>query len=269
MACTLWGSAGAVNQGGEVTLIAKNRDWKPNQTQILRIVRPDKGYAYLGLFAVGGDEPGLKAGINRKGLVIISASAGSIPKKERKQAPGKKGLMRRILSSYSTVDEVLKDRSIFSRARSQFLMMADDKALLNIEIGLNGRYSLKTQRNGTLCHTNHFLGPDMLAENRRIGNSSRTRLKRIADLLAGPPAGGFALADFVRMSEDQHDGPRNSILRQGAFPGDEKTVATWIAAIPRNGAPTVRIALWNPGEAEQILHFRLDEAFWRHIAPVQ
>lgn len=262
LACTLWGSAGAVNQGGDVTLIAKNRDWAPDQTQILRIVRGERGYAYLGLFAMGGDDAGLKAGINRKGLVIVSASAGSIPKKERRQASGKRGLMRRILSNYGSVDEVLNDRRIFSQARPLFLMMADRRKILCVEIGLHGRYSLAARNNGALSHTNHFLSPDMLQENRKIGNSSRIRLKRIQDLLA-PPAGGFTLADFIRMSADQHDGPSNSILRRGAYPGDEKTVATWIAALPRNGAPTVQITLRNPAEKNKTFRCRLDGAFWR------
>lgn len=74
--CTLWGSIGSVNQTRDVTFIVKNRDWRPNQTQTLKIVKSAKGYPYLGLYALGDDEPGLKAGINKKGLVIISASAG-------------------------------------------------------------------------------------------------------------------------------------------------------------------------------------------------
>ncbi len=76
--CTLWGSTGSVNQTGKVTFVVKNRDWKPNRNKVLKIVRPDNGYQYLCLYAAGDDEPGLKAGINRKGLVVIRASASSI-----------------------------------------------------------------------------------------------------------------------------------------------------------------------------------------------
>jgi isopenicillin-N N-acyltransferase like protein len=260
--CTLWSSAGPVNKGGDFTLVAKNRDWTPDQTQVLKIVRPDHGYAYLGLIATGAAEPGLKAGINRKGLVIVSASVDSIPKKVRKQAPGKMGVIRRLLSNYGSVVEILNHRKIFSQARPMILMIADRRTILYAEIGLNGHYCLVTQVNGTLAHTNHFLSPDMLAQNRKIGQSSRIRLKRIQDLLMSRPAGGFTMDDFIRMSEDQHDGPRNSILRKGALPGDEKTVATWIAAIPREGAPTVQITVRNPDQKVETFRYRLDDAFW-------
>ncbi len=261
IACTLWGGAGCADQTGNVTIIAKNRDWKPNHTQILRIVRPADGYEYLGLYATGDDEPGLKAGINRKGLVIQSASASSIPRKERKRIQGKRGLMKRILSTYGSVDEVVNDQNIFSEARPSFLMIADQKSIVSVEIGLNGQYALTRQDNGNISHTNHYLSPDLLMDNRKIGESSRKRMEKIQDVLARGPS-SFSLADYIRISEDQSDGPKNSIMRTGAYPGDERTLATWIAVIPRNGSPLVYIKLRNPGEADKVFNYRLDDSFW-------
>lgn len=43
-ACTLYGAAGGNVEGGG-TILAKNRDWKPDHTQLLRIVKPSRGYA--------------------------------------------------------------------------------------------------------------------------------------------------------------------------------------------------------------------------------
>ncbi|MFB0826019.1 carcinine hydrolase/isopenicillin-N N-acyltransferase family protein [Chromobacterium violaceum] len=39
--------------------------------KILHIMRhPEHGYAYLGLYADNGSEPGIKAGVNQKGLAV-------------------------------------------------------------------------------------------------------------------------------------------------------------------------------------------------------
>ncbi|VEB42527.1 Acyl-coenzyme A:6-aminopenicillanic acid acyl-transferase [Chromobacterium violaceum] len=63
-ACTLWGAAGTASMEG--SLLAKNRDWKPDHAQSLRLLHPEHGYAYLGLYADNGSEPGIKAGVNQK-----------------------------------------------------------------------------------------------------------------------------------------------------------------------------------------------------------
>ena len=73
LACTLWGAAGDDAAGG--TLMAKNRDWKPDHRQLLKAVRPQAGHAYFGLYAEGNDAQGLKAGVNDQGLSVIVASA--------------------------------------------------------------------------------------------------------------------------------------------------------------------------------------------------
>jgi hypothetical protein len=43
--------------------------------------------------AVGIDEPGVKAGVNAKGLVIVSATAGQFPSADREKIQQKKELM--------------------------------------------------------------------------------------------------------------------------------------------------------------------------------
>ena len=249
-------------------MIAKNRDWRPDQNQILKIVKPAEGYEYLGLFAEGDDDPGLKAGINRKGLVIISASASSIPRIERKQVTGKRGVMKMILETYASVDEVLKDQNLFLRARPSFLMIADKRSIVCVEIGLNNRYSLTRQDNGTISHTNHYLSPSLLADNRKIGKSSRKRLEEIQAWLSHPLS-GFSLADYIHISEDRSNGPNDSILRTGGAPGAERTMATWITALPRRGIPKVYIKLRNPGVTERVFNYRLDDAFWRQTELAQ
>ena len=72
-ACTLWAVAGADASGG--TLISKNRDWKPDHTQKLKLVRPKKGFDYFGLYAEGNDEPRLRSIFRKKRWRISRESA--------------------------------------------------------------------------------------------------------------------------------------------------------------------------------------------------
>jgi len=55
--------------------VVKNRDWWPDHRHEIKRVTPKPGFRYYGLFATGNDEPGLKAGVNEKGLVVVSATA--------------------------------------------------------------------------------------------------------------------------------------------------------------------------------------------------
>lgn len=256
-ACTLWAAVNEGAAGG--TLLSKNRDWRPDHRQALRLVHPGKGLAYLGLFAEDGSDPGLKAGVNEKGLSIVSAST-NIPKKLLADQPGRHGVMRRILAGYGCVDALAADASkVFSQARASFLLVADRRKLLVAEVGLGGRFSLKVIEAGTAAHTNHFLDPRLAAAyNDRIGASSARRLARIGELLAqaGRP---FTLAQFAAMSRDRHDGPDDSLWRSGR----EHTLASWIVDSPLAGSPRLRVVIANPGEAEETREFDLDEGFWR------
>jgi len=72
--CTLWATVGeAARDGG--SLVVKNHDWRPDHRQEIKRVTPKPGFRYYGLFAYGNDGPGLKAGVNEKGLVVVSATA--------------------------------------------------------------------------------------------------------------------------------------------------------------------------------------------------
>jgi isopenicillin-N N-acyltransferase like protein len=261
LACTLWTAAGTDEHSRATIFLAKNRDWQPNHSQALRVVRAAKGHDYLGLFAIDGDEPGLKAGINRQGLAIVSASASSIPRQVRQQAPGEKGMMRRLLSSYASVDELTQARHLFAKARPMFLLAADPRQALMVEIGQNGEYRLDTPQRDFLAHTNHFLHPELVNNNSKIGASSRQRLATINSLLGSAPR-PLSLTEQIAMSEDQSHGPHNSILRTGSPTDGERTLATWIVALPTHAAPTLYVKLRNPGEEERALTLHLDHAFW-------
>jgi isopenicillin-N N-acyltransferase like protein len=256
--CTLWSASGKdfVKDGG--TLIAKNRDWVPDHSQYLKNVTPKHGFRYFGLFAKGNDDPGLKAGINEKGLVVVSSSAGSVPKIDRNENNKTVGLMTKLLSDCESVDSVLKKEKLFIGAKN--LMVADKNQVAIIEIGLNGEYSIRTEKNGTLTHTNHFIDDKMLKYNKKIGKSSSIRFNRINEILcnASKP---FTLEDFIAFSEDQTGGPDNSIWRTGSSPKEEKTLSTWLVYLSGNDKIQVFVKIANPGEEKKIFTFKFEDLF--------
>ena len=247
---------------GQGTIVAKNRDWIPNQVQRVRIVRPKTGNRYLGLFAEGHDEAGIKAGINDQALSVISASAGSLSKKLQDAQTGVSGVVSKILSLYSSVEDVLAHREIFAKARAEFLFLSDRHQIAVVEIGLDGAFTVTTHPAGTAFHTNHYCDVPMRGFNQTEGESSLTRYRRIQELLSAekPP---YTTASFKKMSADRDAGPDNSIWRTGSSPRKARTLATWIAEIPRAGAPTIYVKIANPDEAPKEYQFVIDDAFWQ------
>ncbi|WP_296508220.1 carcinine hydrolase/isopenicillin-N N-acyltransferase family protein [Rhodoferax sp.] len=259
LACTLWGAAGAAAAGGG-TLISKNRDWAPDHRQVLKKVRPAKGFAYLGLFAEGNGDPGLKAGVNAQGLTIVSAASSSLARSVRADQPGMHGVMVKILTDYASVDALVADADkVFSQSRANFFLVSDHSKVLTVEVGLHGIYALSVTANGTTTHTNHYLDPALAsAQPQKAGESSRTRYQRINALL-GENAAPYTLALFSTLARDQHDGPENSLWRKGR----EYTLASWIVATPAQGAPRLHLVVANPGEAEVVHELLLDAQFWQ------
>ena len=246
-ACTLWGGAGADISGGG-TLICKNRDWTPDQRQILELVAPEKGYRYFALRVVHPKGNENKAAINEKGLVVVTATVGSIPSSERKKLEKNHRISSAIMAQCATVEEVLQHSDWFKGPL--FLMIADRQTIAIIEIGPRGAFAVKKTSEGTLFHTNHYLDPEMQKFNQKIKDSSATRFCRIQELL-GEKKGNYALKDFATMSRDSVAGPDNSIWRTGSAPTSTRTLATWIVYQPIQGVPRLFVRIANPGEIEQ------------------
>jgi hypothetical protein len=254
-ACTLFAAAGESVKGGG-TLIAKNRDWRPDHTQTLRLVSPKAGHRYYGLYAEGNDEPGLKAGINEKGLVVVSATS-SIPTKARRAMPATKGLLRKLLAASATVDEALGHGEWFLGPR--YLLIADRRKAAIIEIGPEGRYTVSTTDRSVLYHTNHYVVPDLASANpKKVSPSSLERYRRIAELL--PQGSRFGLEDFIRISEDRSGGPDNSLWREGSKPTSTRTLAAWIVHLPAAGEPQIYVKIANPNRAPVIHRLSHGEA---------
>jgi isopenicillin-N N-acyltransferase-like protein len=259
LACTLWGAAGSDAGGG--TLISKNRDWAPDHHQYLKQVRPSTGFAYFGLYAEGNDDPGLKAGINEKGLSIVSASS-NISKKVRIAETGKHGVMIPILTHYESVDALMEDADkVFGRSYANFFVISDHSKLLIVEVGLNGLHRERLIEQGVGAHTNHYLDEALAGHfGDKPGVSSSTRLARITSLLADAPR-PLSVAQFSTLSRDHVAGPNNSLWRNGR----DFTLASWIVRTPASGAPEIQIVIANPDEPETTQTLVLDTAFWHKV----
>lgn len=256
-ACTLWAATGELVEGGG-SLIVKNRDWLPDHDQVIKFVAPDKGNRYIGLFAVNGDSPGLKAAVNEKALVVISATAGSIPAAVRKAMPRTKGLLTKLITECGSVDEVLERNELFRGP--QYIMVADRTKAALIEVGPDGKYSVTVKDSGVLYHTNHYLAEGMAQYNAAIGISSAARYERIQALLNDAPK-PLMFPLFLEFSNDRHDGPDNSIFRTGSSPKKTRTMAIWAVAVPRQGFPLLHVRIFNPGQAEQFFEYDTGEVF--------
>lgn len=257
-ACTLWAANGSTVESGG-SLLVKNRDWAPDHRQEMQIIVPEQGYKYVGLFALDGEYSGLKAGINEKGLVIVSASASSIPMRERKVAPSTPRLLHKLLANNTTVDEVIQKTGLFKGPR--FLMVADKNKVASIEIGPGGAVSIVVKENSSIYHTNHYVTNEMQQYNKTIGTSSLIRYERIGGLLSSVKQ-PYDLDTFLAFSHDKNDGDDNSIFRVGSTERKPKTLAIWAAAVPQNKPPELFIEIYNPYEPGFKESYVLDNHFW-------
>ncbi len=258
-ACTLWGAVGMAAGGG--TLLAKNRDWRPDHVQSIRLIHPKRGASYVGLFADNGSAPGLKAGVNEYGLSVVSASASSLAR-QYWDSPDVHGSMLLILREDHSIDDVVaKAAQRFSHSSPMFLLISDHQQLLEVEIGKDGRYTLQKQKEGVLAHTNHYLSDELAACNQKIGKSSPARLDRIRTLLASGP---YSLSDFAVFSQDQQAGPDLSLWRSGKV----HTLSSWQIATPVAGPAQLSVRMANPEQAIVQKQWLLDDTFWQGSARV-
>jgi isopenicillin-N N-acyltransferase like protein len=255
-ACTLWAANGSLVDGGG-SMLVKNRDWVPNQHELLKSVFPKTGYSYFGLYAAG-KYSGMKAGINEKGLVVVSATVGSIPSEERRAMPHTGGLLVRLLKECGSVDAALARTDLF--LGPEILMLADKNKVATIEIGSEGKFFIVSKENSVIYHTNHYVSEGLLDFNRTIGESSLKRYDRIGQLLNTVTA-PYDFDTFISFSNDQNDGPDNSIFRIGSTPTKTRTMAVWAVQIPLKGSPQIYARILNPNEDEKVLRITADDVF--------
>ena len=248
-ACTLWAAAGDAVQGGGA-IIVKNRDWTPGESQRIEIfnvalMATREAQKSTGV-QVEIDRP--VAGVNEKGLTVVSAAASSLPRRDRQASTANHKLMAQILTLCASVDEVMAlDPSRFRGPL--FLMLADREKIALVEIGLEGMVAWRTQTNGVLYHTNHYLEPALQRFNRKLGESSTARHARIAHLLQTSPK-PYTFDSLLAFTRDHVAGPDDSILRTGSTPTSPQTVAVFAVSLPASGEAEVYVRLLQEDKPE-------------------
>ena len=257
-ACTLWVANGTMVDGGG-TLVVKNRDWSASdeQYQHLALFKNNAKYNYYAL-VVDGKYPGIKAGINANGLVVVSATASSIPSKERRAMSRHPGVLKAILGDCGNVSDVFERRDLF--VGPQFLMVADKERAAIIEIGAEGKFDIKEVVDTYDYHTNHYLASDLTYLNTLESVSSHRRYERIGQLLASADK-PLKFYDFIKFSEDRVEGDDNSIFRVGSTLKKPRTMATWAVRIPPGGSPELWVRILNNNAEEEIIMLSTDSVF--------
>jgi len=255
-ACTLWSAAGESVFGGG-TFIVKNRDWVADHQQQLEISSLHvAGYRYLGLIATG-NEPGLKAGVNSKGLVFVNASPPSHLERD-KGLRRVSGIGRKILAGCRTVKQALSHGEWF--IGPQFIMLADGNEVAVIELGLDGKFQVQSTTSGVVFHTNHYIEREFATLNQdKPGVSSVKRYEKVQQFLRSKEK--FELSDFIQVSASTEDGPDNSLWRTGSKPTSARTLATWIVYQPPSNEGVLYLKMANPGKEIKAYQFKLQDVF--------
>lgn len=257
-ACTLFAAAGSRVEGGG-TIIVKNRDRTPRRSAI-KFIAPADGFKFLALVDADSPRGSAVAGVNEKGLAVVDALPGNLPPQQEEYSEAV-NLTGTLLSRCASVEEVLACQELFRASYPVIEMVADGRHIALIEIAPQGRVAIKTDGQGVLCHTNHYLDPRLEDADLKPGSSSCIRYGRIDQLLSRQFC-PFVLEDFLAFSQDRHDGPDDSICRRGSTPTETRTLATWIVSHPAGGVPRVWVKITNPGERQKIVNLRLEPALW-------
>ena len=258
-ACSLWAATGDRSKD-KGTLVAQTWDVPHGTSGELRFVIPEKGFRYLGLFPMQEKTGGhAVAGINEHGLTTVKATADTIAPKKKLKGSG--SVVEAILTSFVSVDAVLANRNFLARSRPAFLIVADHSKIALIQIGSGGHLAVEVTGNGLLYQTNHYTNQNLLKENERYIQNSLLRLNRLQHFLVNRPD-PFTLEDFLSLAGDKGNGPDNSIWRIGGSPKKERTLASWVAFLPRNSPPELYFKLLNPGSQELNYELKLDRPFW-------
>ena len=252
-ACTLWAAAGS-GVDGAGTLIHKNRDWRPDHQQDLRLVVPSRGYRYISLYTTGNEWVGTKAGVNSEGLVIVTASAP--PNLDKREFFQGRTNTATLLSRYASVAAALAALEANEwRSGPQFIMMADKNEIVSLEFMLQGDYTiLERTQNGRLVHTNHYLSDDFLKYNPTpIAKSSQNRWQRIQELLAEDQALNTEVS--LQYSKDP------VLWRKGQSPTATRTLSTWTVRHSADGTSVLFLTMANPGKPEKSYTIPLQKVF--------
>lgn len=265
-ACTLWALSGKDVQGGG-TFVAKNRDFTPDTPNFLALVTPESGYKVLSLVSVNPQgKRSIVGGVNEKGLAVVSATVGTLPKQERvarTRAANLQGAARVLLRHCASLAEVEGRPDLLATLTPVFALVADATGMAVLESSGGEWRMWRVQPGSAGVHTNHPLSQDFPEiRSREDAPGSVVRLERMRDLckaLNKP----VDFQTFTALSQDQAGGPDQSIFRTGSSSKKPRTLAVVSIALPPGAkAPQMFVRLTNPGQPATERVLDLDSQFW-------
>jgi hypothetical protein len=257
-ACTIWAATGE-RVKGRGSIIAKNRDNVSNLYTALKSVTPEKGFTFLGIFDIRADGY-VTAGINEKSLVVVNASANSVPRKKRRVAT--EDLTERLLTSFDSVQAVLSEKDLFQKSHPAIYIIGDASKIASVEVAPGGKMAVVIREgNGTLALTNHYTHRKLLRANEQLSVNSLKRLKRINYLMKNHPF-PFTVDDFIAFGNDKNGGQDGALWRDPNLPDKIRTLASLVVYVPVKGSPELSVKLLNPDEPENVQRMTLDNSFW-------
>lgn len=260
-ACSAWSAVGDKAAGGK-SLLAKNWDFGDNNFAEFRVSKQRGKYAFLGQFAYSFQKPvnphDLDAGVNEKGLAVVTTAAASVPRKERK---GAGGCANYILTNFHSVDAALADREHYRKYAPANYMITDKEKTALIEIAPDRQINIRIVNNGILYHTNHYISKELEVYNKVDSSSSDGRLRRFHELV-DDHKGPFSFDEFIAMSKDRNPPPNNGLWRIGSSTNHERTLASFVAEMPKEGPFRVWVRTATKGEDIKYGEMILDYHFW-------
>lgn len=225
------------------------------------MVFPSGGFRFFGILDVRADWY-VAAAINEKGLVVVNASANSVPARKRHTAT--EDVTEKILTAFDSVDSLLDQKGFFEKTHPAIYIIADAKKIMSVEVAPGGRVSACVKENGTLAFTNHFTDERIIDANERMSRQSLLRLKGINRLL-DDPGRPHSLEGFISMSRDENGGSDGAVMRKAKKGSKIRTLATWIVRLEPGKSPELYAGLFNSDEKQRTYRVRLDDGFWNLV----
>lgn len=258
--CTTFASVGSDNFNGGL-IIAKNRD-SLAAYENLQLKRTPGKNTYLGLFYNTSDAtpyPFIAAGINEHGLSVVQNESASLTDANEFNDADQSAAIFTILENYSSVAAVLEDKEqLFGNGLANFLIIGDKSQAVLVEVGPNkNQFEVlnASANNNRLYHTNHYVLNPLRSLNKIYYPDSEDRFATIKALMSSATAQYTADGNYYGWVSNATDGPLHSILRQ-------VTVASWIAAVPESGTPTLNLRFTSPAMNFQRYQLTLTPEFW-------
>jgi len=222
-ACTLFAANGSfVNGSG--SLIGKTNDMAGGyKAEVIK--NTQMGFIALRMYLANGSPRGI-CGVNKHGLALVISDASHISWDEKMKMPGTLRVGA-FLPQCKTVEEALKHTEFATKPVN--FILADAKEIARVEVDTKGKWHVRRQKNGYLVQTNHYLEPELQAEQEgKVYKNSIYRVKVIESLMLETPK-PLDLEHFKSFTQD------NRIFKIKTKPDAVETMGTMAVEIKPDG----------------------------------